>query len=671
MTVLPSQTPGSGGLRTGDPQAGGSRAGAPASDRPATGAPSADGPRSAEPGPVGPPTGARTVTGTRTATGVPESGGSGAGGTKGAPGDDVDAPPAARSGGTGGDVGEPGGLRTGDPAPGGRELRGARGGGSGSAAGDGGASGAVSRRFLARAALGTAVLSIAGSLLGLVRDQSLARLFGAGSDTDAFLVAWTVPEIAATLLIEDGLAIALIPAFSMALARRARGVPGDPVRDLVKATLPRLCLAFAAVTALVAAGAPYLVRVLAPGLPDPRLAVDCTRLTALSLLAFGLAGYCSAALRAHRRFFAPAAIYVAYNSGIVATMFLLGGEWGVRSAAVGVAVGGCLMVAVQLPSLWRRLASPAPAPAATGPADEERPVRLALIAAVLLFALCRQSQVLVERFLASSLPAGSISHLNYAQKVAQIPMTLSLMVCTVTFPVVARALADGDTRRARARVERDLVLASCVVLAGMCAVIACAPQMIELLFQRGAFTAADSAATANVMRVYALGLLGQTLVGALVRCYFSAGRPSWYPLGVMAAGVVVTSLIGAVTVGRWGVAGIAAANAFGITVTAVLLLTGLRTARPGDTGGLTLGVRGVLGRLSRPVLASVLAVAAGTSAASLFDSPVAALAAGCPAVAAVFVPLALSVPVARRSVSVSALRSVRTVTRKLTHGRSR
>ncbi len=123
-----------------------------------------------------------------------------------------------------------------------------------------------------------------------------------------------------------------------------------------------------------------------------------------------------------------------------------------RAAAAGVAVGGCLMVAVQLPSLWRQFTSrtPAPATAVDGPADEERPVRLALIAAVLLFALCRQSQVLVERFLASSLPAGAISHLNYAQKVAQIPMTLSLMVCTVTFPVVARALADGDTARARA-----------------------------------------------------------------------------------------------------------------------------------------------------------------------------------------------------------------------------
>ncbi|GAA2395965.1 lipid II flippase MurJ [Streptomyces coeruleofuscus] len=526
----------------------------------------------------------------------------------------------------------------------------------------------VSGSFLARAALVTASLSIVGSLLGLVRDQSLARLFGAGSDTDAFLVAWTVPEFAATLLIEDGLAIALIPAFSMALARRARGAPGDPVRALVGATLPRLCLALAAVAALIAGTAPYLVQALAPGLPDPRLAADCTRITATCVLAFGLAGYCSAALRAHRCFLAPAAIYVAYNAGIIAAMFLLGDDWGVRSAAVGVAAGGCLMVAVQLPSLWRRLASPAPPPARAGADVEERPMQLALVAAVLLFALCRQSQVLAERFLASGLPAGAISHLNYAQKVAQIPMTLSLMVCTVTFPVVARALADGDTARARSRVERDLALASCLVLLGTCAVIACAPQMIELLFQRGAFTASDTAATADVMRVYALGLLSQTLVGALVRSYFSAGRASWYPLGAMTAGIAVTSWIGAATVHSWGVAGIAAANALGITVTATLLLAGLRTGRPNSPHSVSVRVRRVLDELSRLVCAAVVATAAGAFAASRLPSPAAGLAAGFLTVTFVFLPLTWALGA---QTPASALRSLRAVTRRLTHGRFR
>ncbi|MFI9241899.1 murein biosynthesis integral membrane protein MurJ [Streptomyces sp. NPDC053086] len=533
--------------------------------------------------------------------------------------------------------------------------------------GDGTQATSASRKFLARATLVTASLSIAGSVLGLVRDQALARLFGAGSDTDAFLVAWTVPEFAATLLIEDGLALILIPAFSMALARRAQGAPGDPVRALVAATLPRLGLAFAAVAAVVAGTAPYLVRALAPGLPDPRLAADCTRLTAICVLAFGLAGYCSAALRAHRRFLAPAAIYVAYNAGIIAAMFLLGARWGVRSAAAGVAAGGCLMVAVQLPSLWRQLTSPTRPPRGTGADVEGRPVQFALVASVLLFALCRQSQVLVERFLASHLPAGAISHLNYAQKVAQIPMTLSLMVCTVTFPVVARALADGDTERARSRVQRDLAVASCGVLLGMSAVIACAPQMVELLFQRGAFTASDTAATADVMRVYALGLLGQTLVGALTRSYFSTGRPSWYPLGAMAAGIAVTSGTGAATVGTWGVSGIAAANALGITVTAALLLAGLRGPRNGPHS-LSIRIRPVLAGLSRPVYAAVVATVAGAFVAGRLQSPVAGLMTGCLTVAAVFVPLAWA---SGAQAFASALRSVRTLTRRLSHGHFR
>ncbi|MFJ5639105.1 murein biosynthesis integral membrane protein MurJ [Streptomyces sp. NPDC093223] len=517
--------------------------------------------------------------------------------------------------------------------------------------------GPSSRGVLAKAALVTASLSVVGSFLGLVRDQSLARLFGAGQDTDAFLVAWTVPEFAATLLIEDGLAFALIPAFSLALARRAQGAPGDPVRALVAGTLPRLALAFAAVGALLVGGAPQLVEVLAPGLDDPGLAVDCTRLTATCVLTFGLAGYCSAALRAHRRFLAPAAIYVAYNAGIIAAMFAVGGRWGVRSAALGVAAGGLLMVAVQVPSLLRQVRRRA-GETAGGPVAEAQPLNITLMATVLLFALCRQSQVLIERFLASHLHSGAISHLNYAQKVAQIPMSMSLMLCTVTFPVVARALAEGDTERARRRVERDLSVAASVVLLGTAVVVACAPQLIHLLFQRGAFTAADTAATAGVMRVYAFGLLGQTMVGVLVRSYFSAGRATWYPVGAMVAGIVVTSWIGAMTVGRYGVTGIAAANAAGITVTAVLLLCGM------GPRSVPIRTRRVVAELSRPVRAAVIATVVGTFVAARPADPFAGLLAGATAVTVVFVLLGWALDAQGFA---PALRSVGTLTRRLAH----
>ncbi|MEU0333257.1 lipid II flippase MurJ [Streptomyces sp. NPDC006193] len=513
-------------------------------------------------------------------------------------------------------------------------------------------------RGLARAALITAGLSVAAALLGLVRDQSLARLFGAGQDTDAFLVAWTVPEFAATLLIEDGLAFALIPTFSRALARRAQGAPGDPVRSLVVGTLPRLALGFAAVGALLALAAPQFVAALAPGLPDPALAADCTRVTASCVLSFGLAGYCSAALRAHRRFLAPAAIYIAYNIGIVTAMYTLGGRWGVRSAAFGVAAGGCLMVLVQVPSLVRELRRRRPGIADAKAVAEAHSMDLTLLATVLLFALCRQSQVLIERFLASGLPSGAISHLNYAQKVAQIPMTLSTMLCTVTFPVVARALADGDTERARGRVERDLALAACLVLLGTAAVVACAPQLIALLFQRGAFTAEDTAATADVMRVYAAGLLGQTLTGVLVRSYFSAGRAAWYPVAAMIAGVAATSWLGAWAAGSWGVTGIAAANATGITLTAVLLLAGMRRRSvPIRTGA-------VLHELTRPLRAAAVAAVAGAFVASLPVAPLAGLAAGGATVTAVFVLLCWALGAQGFA---PALRTARTLTRRLAH----
>jgi putative peptidoglycan lipid II flippase len=407
--------------------------------------------------------------------------------------------------------------------------------------------------------------------------------------------------------------------------------------------------------------APQLVAVLAPGLPDPALAVDCTRLTATCVLSFGLAGYCSAALRAHRRFVAPAAIYVAYNTGIVTGMFLLGGRWGVRSAAIGVAIGGCLMLAVQLPSLLRQFRRKDTG-ALTEPQAQERPVALALIATVLLFALCRQSQVLIERFLASHLPSGAISHLNYAQKVAQLPMVLSLMLCTVTFPVVARALADGDTERARDRVERDIALAACVVLLGTAAVVACAPQIVELLFQRGAFTARDTEATANVMRVYALGLLGQTLVGVLVRSYFSAARASWYPIGAMALGIVATTWIGVGAIRPWGVLGIAAANAAGITLTAALLLAGMRSR------SIPIRVRPVLRELSRPVGAALLAGLAGAFVASRVPQPLPGLAAAGTTVTVVFVLLGWAL--GAQGIA-SALRSLPAATRRLPHGRNR
>ncbi|MEU4965130.1 MULTISPECIES: lipid II flippase MurJ [Streptomyces] len=509
-------------------------------------------------------------------------------------------------------------------------------------------------RSLARAAAVTAGLTAAGSLFGLLRDQAIAQLFGADAGTDAFLVAWTVPELAATLLIEDAMALVLVPAFSLALSRRAAARAGgteadgtDPVRALMAATLPRLALLLACAAGLLALSAPYVVRVLAPGLPDAGTAVDCLRLTALTVLTFGLAGYFSAALRAHRHFVAPAAIYLAYNTGIIAVMFAGHDLWGVRAAALGVAVGGVLMVLVQLPAFVTRLRARTEGFLRARAGRAARAVRehartgtlvgVGVLAPVATFAVSRQAQVFFERFVASSLPAGAISHLNYAQKVAQLPMVLSLMVCTVTFPVVARAMADGDAAAARRRVERDLALAGLVVLLGAAYVVACAPQIVGLLFERGAFEAPDTAATAAVMRVYSCGLLGHSMVGALVRPFFSGRRPPWYPAAAMGAGLAVTVGAGVPAAGGWGVGGIAAANALGITTTAALLLHGL------GARVVAIDVPQVASGLLRLLVAAGVAAVAGWAAAGLFPVPLAGAVVGGVVVLVTFLAVGLLV----------------------------
>jgi putative peptidoglycan lipid II flippase len=376
--------------------------------------------------------------------------------------------------------------------------------------------------------------------------------------------------------------------------------------------------------------------------------VSCTRLTAVTVVPFGLAGYFVAALRAHHRFTAPATIYVAYNVGILAILALCHQLLGVRSAALGVAFGSLLMAGLLVGPFGGMLHLGRTRPHRKG---GRRPLLLNPLAILPIagFTLTRQSQVFVERFLGSDLPPGTISHLNYAAKVSQLAMTTALLICTVTFPLVARALAAGDLAAARDRVEKDLGQAAAVVLAGMAFLFACAPAVVHLLFQRGAFGPADTAATARVIRVYSFGLLAQAMIGVMVRPFFSM-RPAvrraddprddatgrsldWFPAAAMLLGLVVTTLVGALSAARFGALGLAAGNAAGITTTAALLLRGLALR------GIALRTRRVLAGQARLLLAAAGATAAGLAVGRAVGTGLPGLLAGGTAVLAVYLVL--------------------------------
>ncbi|WP_396445522.1 murein biosynthesis integral membrane protein MurJ [Actinomadura sp.] len=454
-----------------------------------------------------------------------------------------------------------------------------------------------------RAAALSGVLIAAGTGLGFARDLVMAHLFGAGESTDAFLVAWTIPETVSPLLIEDAMALLMVPVVTRLLAR------GDGLRPLAASALPRMVLGLSLVALTLVAAAPIVVDVLAPGLADRGPAVRCVRLTAVTVVSFGVAGFMSATLRAHHRFGPPAAIYLAYNVGILALIGGLAPYMGITSAALGVACGGLLMVAVQAPAFARCIrqgpAASLPRGAAPKGGGVEWRIGAAAVAPVVVYTVTRQAQVFVERFLGSELAPGSISHLNYAQKVAQVPMVLSLLIVTVTFPRLARASADGDTWQVARRIRQDLVVASALVLAASAFLIAFAPAVIKVLFEHGEFTARDTGRTASIMRVYALGLWGQSAVGLAARAFFAQRRPTWRPARVLALGLAVTAAIGGAFAASAGTIALAAANAAGITVAAVLLLAGLRR------GIAPVPPRRVAADVSRLALAAAGACAAG------------------------------------------------------------
>ncbi|TDD93866.1 lipid II flippase MurJ [Actinomadura rubrisoli] len=460
-----------------------------------------------------------------------------------------------------------------------------------------------------RAAALSGVLIAGGTALGFLRDLAMAHLFGASGSTDAFLVAWTIPETVSPLLIEDAMALLMVPAITRLLAR------GDGPRAFVGTTLPRLVGILALVALCLAVAAPALVGVFAPGLTEPGPAVHCVRLTAITVVTFGIAGFMSATLRAHHRFGPPAAIYLAYNVGILALIGGLSGLLGITSAAIGVAFGSVLMVAVQAPAFARCLRE------APAPRESAASVRLgiAAVAPIVVYTVTRQAQVFVERFLGSGLAAGSISQLNYAQKVAQVPMVLSLLIVTVTFPRLARASADGDTRQIARRIQQDLAVVSGMVLCATAYLVAFAPAIIEVLFEHGAFTSADTHSTAVIMRVYALGLWGQSTVGLAARAFFAHGRPTWRPAAVLATGLAVTAAVGAAFAAVAGTVALAAANAAGITVAAVLLLIGLRLRVA------PVSLRRVGADVARLALIAAGACAAGLLTATAFGSGVPAI----------------------------------------------
>ncbi|MFN8567150.1 MAG: murein biosynthesis integral membrane protein MurJ [Kouleothrix sp.] len=373
----------------------------------------------------------------------------------------------------------------------------------------------LARRIAIAAAL-IALGNIASRFLGLAREAVIAGTFSRGSDVDVFTAASTIPTTLYDLLINGAISAALVPVFS-------EYAEGDEREfwHVASIVINLALLVVAAVTALLIWQAPLAVTVLAGGFQANirEQATTMVRWLLPAVVFMGLSGLITAILYARQRFLLPAFTTSAYNAGIIAGALLLTPVLGPFSLVVGVLIGALLQVALQLPGL--RGMAYRPVIDLRHPGVQRILKLYAPVAMGIGFSI---AGIVLDRNLASRLPASALSTMRYATTLIQFP--LGLVAAAVSFavlPTLARQASAGHDDA----FQRTLAMGIKVVL--LLIVPATAgwrhwPGRLATLFEHGNFGARDTAAVAQALLLYLPGLPAAALDQMLLFAFYAHKR---------------------------------------------------------------------------------------------------------------------------------------------------
>ncbi|MBI4589361.1 MAG: murein biosynthesis integral membrane protein MurJ [Candidatus Rokubacteria bacterium] len=390
-------------------------------------------------------------------------------------------------------------------------------------------------------AVGTIGLAtLTSRILGFVRDMVVARAFGAGPITDAFFVAFRIPNLFRRLLAEGALSTAFIPVFAEYLTTR----PRDEFNRMVRAVAGALTLTLCLVSALGALLAPWIVGVMAPGfssVPEQLgLATTLTRLMFPYLVFVGLAALAMGVLNTHHRFFTSALGPAVLNVGIIVSVLALAPHLrvSVLALAVGVLMGGVGQFVIQLPEVRRAGVPLLPSAELSHPALG----RVSRLLGPAVFGLAAvQLTVFVNALLASLLAAGSISFLYYADRVVEFPLgVFGIAVASASLPVMAEQAARRDLGGFTQTLNFALRLSCFVAIPASVGLWLLRQPITRLLFERGRFGPDDTQATAWALGFYALGLTAFSGARIVAQAFYALGdarTPVWVGIGAVGLNV--------------------------------------------------------------------------------------------------------------------------------------
>jgi putative peptidoglycan lipid II flippase len=432
---------------------------------------------------------------------------------------------------------------------------------------------------LARAAGLIGLATSTSRILGLVRDQVLAYLFGAGNAVDAYYVAFRIPNLLRDLFAEGAMSAAFVPTFTRVLTRDGRPAAWRLANNvlttltLVTAALVGLGLIFTWPLVTAFAGDYESV----PGKLDLTLQLARIMLPFLTLVA--IAAAFMGMLNALNRFFVPALSPAMFNVGSIVSMVILVpvmpalGLPPIAAVAIGVLVGGAGQVAVQVPLLVREGFRLKPIIDLRDPGLRQI---LVLMGPGTLGLAATQINVFVNTVLATGEGTGAVSWLNYAFRLMYLPLGIvGVSIATAAVPAIARHAARDDPRAMRHEVANGLAMMFALNLPATAGLIVLARPIIAVLFERGAFTAVDTAATAAALVCYAVGLTGYSVVKIATPAFYALGE-SRTPVLVTVGTVLVNVALNVVLVQRIGYLGLPAGTSIAALLNALTLVVLLR-----------------------------------------------------------------------------------------------
>lgn len=378
---------------------------------------------------------------------------------------------------------------------------------------------------IARSAGVVSVAVMCSRVLGLVREQVFAMLFGAGMAYDSFVVAFRIPNLLRDLFGEGALSAAFVAVFTDYDTNRSKEETWRLANNV-------LCAIAIILSILVLAGmlwARKVVLLLAPDFAHVSGKIALTSLLTTIMFPFllfiSLAAVVMGILNAKGRFFVPSMASSFFNLGSIVGGVLLAlvmprfGQPAIVGMAVGTLIGGILQLSCQFPVLFKTGFAFKPVLQLKDPGL--RRIFTLMIPAIIGLS-ATQLNIFINTYFASSCAQGSVSWLNYAFRLVQFPIgVFGVALSIATLPVFSRYAAKKDVESMRRTFSSSMVMGFCLTIPASVGLVMLANPIIRVIFEHGAFGVIDTGRTAEALSFYAIGLFAYAAVKIIVPVFYA------------------------------------------------------------------------------------------------------------------------------------------------------